>query len=443
MFTRQGKKLRFLSGSIVVILMLGIMATTGLAVQKVITMWTPAWEMAQKSGNPWTWVYNEFERQNPGVKFDVTYYSVPLMEKLLPAFAGGKEPDLSFLMHSEMPTFVGRDLMEPLPTDIQNELTKKAVEPVADFYTWEGKIYGYPYWWDAYVLNWNKDMFKEAGLNPNQPPRTWKEFREYAKKLTKRNEKGKITRVGYAIRYLGQPLGIMDKMGCFWLQKGVYPITPPDKLRGGKIGFNNEDGVEVFDLYRKMLHEDKSTAFGFPDPRVAFLQRKAAMQISESSAIAYRQPKETPGLNWGMALPPYPEDGRKATYMGGWFIALSRNSPHKKTVFDFFRYLMQPQTDQFIHLVNYNKKLGWGQLPILKQTWEHPLFAGENNYNTYYKKLSEDIVPYAMRLDPINVKTAEVVDKMGKQMIKCWKGKISAEEAVQKAAELTKKIMAK
>jgi len=442
--TIQRKKLSFLSASVVVILILGIMTTTVLAAQKkVITLWTPAWEMAQKPGNPWTWVYNEFERAHPGVKFNVTYYNIPLMEKLLPAFAAGRAPDLSFLMDTEMPAFVGRNLIEPLPTDIQNYLTKEAVKPIVDYYTWEGKIYGFPYWWDLYVLNWNKDMFKEAGLDPNRPPRTWKEFREYAKKLTKRDTKGRIIRVGYAIRYKGQPLGILDKMACFWLQKGVYPIKPLDKLHGGKVAFNNKRAVDVFNLYYKMLHEDKSTAFGFPDPRVAFLQRKAAMQISESSAIAYRQPKEAPGLRWGMALPPYPEDGRKATYMGGWFIALSRNSRHKEMVFDFFRYLMQPQIDMFLNLVNYNKKLGWGQLPILKQTWEHPLFAGENAYNTYYKKLYNDILPYAMRLDPINVKAPEIIDEIGKQMIKVWEGKISAEKAVQEAAKVAEKILAR
>jgi len=433
------KKIRLFCLLVTIILIVGTMAATVSAKERVITLWTPAWEMDRKAGNPWTWVYNEFERGNPGVKLDVTYYSIPLMEKLLPAFVAGTEPDLSFLMHNEMTVFVARDLMEPLPKDLQRELTEKAVQSVVDFYTWEGKMYGYPYWWDSYVLNWNKDMFREAGLDPNRAPETWEEFREYAKRLTKRNEAGEISRVGYAIRYLGQPLGVMDKIGAFFLQKGIYAIDPPDKLHGGKPGFNNEAGVEVFNLYYKMLHEDKSTAFGFPDPRVAFLQEKAAMQMSESSAIASRAPVEAPDIDWGQALPPYPKDGRKATYMGGWWIALSSHSKNKDVVFNFFTYLMRPQTDQFIHVANYTHRLGFGQLPILKQTWDHSWFAGKNSY---YAQLRDEVVPYAMRLSPINVKSVEATWEVGKYLQKTWEGKISAEQAVQEAAKEIEKILA-
>ena len=36
------------------------------------------------------------------------------------------------------------------------------------------------------LLYWNKDMFKEAGLDPNRPPQNWQEQLQYAQKLTKR-----------------------------------------------------------------------------------------------------------------------------------------------------------------------------------------------------------------------------------------------------------------
>lgn len=45
-------------------------------------------------------------------------------------------------------------------------------------------IYGLPWSQNCEVLFYNKTRFKEAGLDPESPPETWEEFREYAIKLT-------------------------------------------------------------------------------------------------------------------------------------------------------------------------------------------------------------------------------------------------------------------
>ena len=84
-------------------------------------------------------------------------------------------------------------------------------------------MWGYPqYGIDIYGLTWNKDHFKEAGLDPEKPPRTWDEFRDYAKKLTKKDAQGNITRVGYAIRHVGHPHGIVHKH--FWAIYGARRV---------------------------------------------------------------------------------------------------------------------------------------------------------------------------------------------------------------------------
>ena len=86
--------------------------------------------------------------------------------------------------------------------------------------TAEGRMWGYPqYGIDIYGLTWNKDPLQEAGLDPEKPPRTWDEFRDYAKKLTKKDAQGNITRVGYAIRHVGHPHGIVHKH--FWAIYGA------------------------------------------------------------------------------------------------------------------------------------------------------------------------------------------------------------------------------
>ncbi len=54
---------------------------------------------------------------------------------------------------------------------------KAYVGPVAGYYTDpKGNMLSFPFNSSTAIFYWNKDAFKKAGLDPNKPPKTWKEF---------------------------------------------------------------------------------------------------------------------------------------------------------------------------------------------------------------------------------------------------------------------------
>ena len=61
-----------------------------------------------------------------------------------------------------------------------------------------GKVWGFVQEYDTTLFAWNKDAFKAAGLNPNQPPRTIAELDADAKKLTKFDASGHLIQAGIA-----------------------------------------------------------------------------------------------------------------------------------------------------------------------------------------------------------------------------------------------------
>ena len=72
--------------------------------------------------------------------------------------------------------------------------------------------FGYPVSSDLGMqLYYNIDQFAEVGLDPNDPPTTFDELREYADQLPVRDASDKVTRNGMALRYSGNPTGIVDK----------------------------------------------------------------------------------------------------------------------------------------------------------------------------------------------------------------------------------------
>ena len=76
---------------------------------------------------------------------------------------------------------------------------------------------------------YNKDAFREVGLDPDRPPQNWDEQLEYAKKLTKKGSDGNIERYGIRIPTKGFPS---------WLTSGLI------YQNGGKM--TNGLGTETF-----------------------------------------------------------------------------------------------------------------------------------------------------------------------------------------------------
>src|SRR5262245_41347649 len=49
------------------------------------------------------------------------------------------------------------------------------IKPVTGYYMKDGKLYSMPFNSSTPILYYNKDAFKKAGLDPERPPRTWKD----------------------------------------------------------------------------------------------------------------------------------------------------------------------------------------------------------------------------------------------------------------------------
>ncbi|MCE1245179.1 MAG: ABC transporter substrate-binding protein [Firmicutes bacterium] len=151
--------------------------------------------------------------------------------------------------------------------------------------TYEGKVWTLPFNKSIYVLYYNKDAFKSAGL---EPPKTWDEFSKAAAKLTKRNGDN-ITRYGIAF------MPSVDLFGHYLYANGG------DFVQGNKAVFNSNIGIKNLEFWVNMVHKDRSALASFKD-RDEFLSQKSAMFIDTTS----RMPNfiEKAKFNWGVALLP-------------------------------------------------------------------------------------------------------------------------------------------
>lgn len=182
----------------------------------------------------------DFNRAHPDIQ--VRGMLMPMQQiqqKLLLSVAGGVPPDVVRFYTELGGELMAREGLEPL-----DDLARRDGVDMAAFYpvavtqnTYNGRLYGMPWVVSPKCLLYNRRLFREAGLDPNRPPRTWEELEAAAIRLTKKDSNGNIVQLGYADVY---------EFRTFLWQSGGELLTP-DKRHPA---FQGETGVRTLRFWR-------------------------------------------------------------------------------------------------------------------------------------------------------------------------------------------------
>jgi multiple sugar transport system substrate-binding protein len=200
--------------------------------------------------------------------------------------------------------------------------------------TYEGSQYILPFVLDLSVMFWNKDLYREAGLDPEQGPTTLEEFAEHAMAIQE------LDREGVYGTYFGGNCG-----GC-----GVFTWFP--MIWGAGEQVMNEEGTEAFlasdtaqEVYDTWEELWNAGAVG-PSSRdetgptwVAPFQ-EGNIGVMPYPATLLSTASET--VDVGVA--PIPGvGGGEATFVGGDGIGISRDSENVEQAWNFLQWLMSEE----------------------------------------------------------------------------------------------------
>lgn len=113
-------------------------------------------------------------------------------------------------------------------------------------------MYGVSYFPAPEILVYRKDFFKEAGLDPEKPPRTWEELKSYAVRLAKRDANNNVIRAGLNIPVINPEVFIKP----FLWQNDASVIDEEKEV----LGVNSAGAVETFE-YVKRLREQRHVLY--------------------------------------------------------------------------------------------------------------------------------------------------------------------------------------
>ena len=273
-------------------------------------------------------VIQEYETKNPNVKIEYIKQSPQdYRERLINSLAKGTGPDV-FTFHNTWTPILARDL-DKVPASVLSsaDFARDYYYVISSDLTIGPGLVGVPLGYDALTLFINEDIFREAGL---EPPKTWVELRDYAKRLTK-VENGKIVQAGVALGRTENVDHWQDIVGLMLLQNNVNFSNPEADLVENTLSF-----YTIFSRIDKVWDET------LPASTVAFAGGKLAMYFGPS--WRYFNIKEAnPTLNFRtVPLPQVPKEDPEepdVSYATYWVQGVWSKSPNKDLAWDFLKFV--------------------------------------------------------------------------------------------------------
>lgn len=259
--------------------------------------------------------------------------------------------------------------VEPMQTFINaDKFDLSAFEPaLLKFFTVENVQYAMPFNNSNPLLYYNKNAFKEAGLNPDQGPRTWDDIVQAATKLTKKDASGKVSQYGIAI-------AIYSWFFEQWHATQNAVIATPDNGRSGratKLVYNGEAGIKVMDWWKGMVDQGICGNLGrnSSDTQKAFIAGQIPMTLDSTAALRGVVNGVGTKFDVGTAYMPRPaanvEGGGVVIGGAANYIIKDKPDAEKQASWKFVQFLSQAKQQGFWHI-------GTGYFPVRKDAYDLP-----------------------------------------------------------------------
>jgi sn-glycerol 3-phosphate transport system substrate-binding protein len=245
------------------------------------------------------------------------------------------------------------------------------LEPaVARYYTIGGKLYSMPFNSSAPVMYYDKNAFREVGLDPEKKIWTYEELLDAAKKLTVKDASGNVTRSGVVFTLYSW---IFEQEQA---TQGALFADPNNgrEARATKLAFNNDAGVKWLSFLKQLADDGTGVNVGRDSGTTngsvrdaKFVQGEASITFNSIAALRnYINNAEKIGkVDVGVAYLPRPTGAKGGVIIGGASLWITdQGTPEQQAAaWDFVKWTSNPE-------VQANWSSSTGYYPIRKAAYD-------------------------------------------------------------------------
>jgi sn-glycerol 3-phosphate transport system substrate-binding protein len=378
-------------------------------------------------GGPLTQIFDryaeQFNKANPDIKIIPTYAGGydDISAAVQTEIAGkGEGPDVAVMLAADLPTFIDNGYIVPMQQFIDKMDDGKAY--VDDFFPAfmrnsvdeKGQVWAIPFQRSTPVLYYNKDLFKQVGLDPEKAPKDDKELVEFAKKLTLPDGQ----RWGIEIPSDGFP---------YWLFQG-FAIGNGQNVVGDsfdEVYFNKPEVVKGLEFFASLSSEGvmPKGVIVWGDAPKDFTAGKAAMIYHTTGSLTNILKNAT--FDVGVGFLPAGDKGYGAPTGGGNLYIFSTSTPEKQAAaWKWVQYLSSPEIQSdWGAATGYiaARKSAWDVDPLKKLVTEKPQYG-----------IARDQLQYADK-ELATHQSLDVRNTLGKAIGRVIAGEMSAQESLDQA----------
>lgn len=303
------------------------------------------WQTYNDEENPvFKEIVAQFEESHPGVTIDIVRLPFAGAEpKIMTALTTNTEPDMARVDVSFLAKLATKnalyDLTPLVPQDLRDEILPVALQSCV----MNDRLWGLPDQTNGLCLFYNRELFRQAGLDPDSPPETWDELIAYGKKLTDKGE---------------GVFGVGVRNSLWWSLPFFYTYGAEFLSEDGKRCLLASDkGVAAFqlkvDLYQKHGIEGGAWRAGGIQNDLGFQNGRYAMIMNGPWAV---KTLESAGMDFGVGLIPAGPEGTH-TNVGGNNLVVFRNARDPELAAEFLMHVASAEVQQM-----WSDRLG--QIPI-------------------------------------------------------------------------------
>ncbi|NVD37026.1 ABC transporter substrate-binding protein [Marinobacter lutaoensis] len=285
----------------------------------------------------------QFEEQNPEIEVNAIYagnYNDARV-KALAALKSGQPAQLSVMFSIDVHELMDQDVIIPfdelVETDEERQWLNSFYPALMENGKVDGLTYGIPFQRSTIVMYYNKDAFRDAGLDPERPPQNWDELVEMGQKLVKTNANGQVERWGVMIPSTGYPYWMF---GALAKQNGEVLMNSA----GNQTWFNKPAVVEALEFWR-----DLGSRYGvMPEGTIEwgtlrqnFLEQKTAIMWHSTGSLT--AVKKNADFDFGVAMLPARKNFGSPTGGGNFYIFKQSTPEERRAALKLVRFMTSPE----------------------------------------------------------------------------------------------------
>ena len=313
------------------------------------------------------------------------------------------------------------DLSDRFSESEQSEFLPATIEAN----TYQGRIYGVPWYTDAGMLYYRSDLLEESGFS--EPPRTWDELKDQAR--TVQQDSG--TRYGFVFQGANYEGGVVNGLEYIWTSGG-------EVLRGDdEVVIDSSETRQGLEIERSMIDDgiapEGVSQYKEQEVGTIFLGGDAVFMRNVPRFFALADDPDESSISpeqIGVAALPVAEEGLQSySALGGWNFFLNANSGNADAAYEFVRFMSAPEQQKY-------RAINGTVLPTRQELYEDEELLAE----VRVAELGQEAIQNT-RPRPVSPFYSDMSLRMAEQFNTSLNGEVAPEEATQTLQEELEQII--